>query len=199
MEFIMTDQDIRKALKLKCLRRYSKSNFLIIDELSLLHGYSRIDVAVMGKTFIGYEIKSDCDKLVRLNEQIRIYNLIFDKIYLIVGYNLACQAIKKIPDWWGIKLVSQGPKGGIYFSEARKPSLNPLQNKLAIAKLLWREEALAVLEELKCANNLYSKTRRKIYSKLAEVADIRFLKNKVFQSFIKRNLTVAVLHKSYDD
>lgn len=184
---MMTDIDIRKALKRKYLYRYLKSDALIIDEMSLLHGYSRIDVAVIGKSFIGFEIKSDRDKLDRLHEQIRVYNLVFDKIHLVVGYNLAYDALKAIPEWWGVKLATQGPRGAIYFAEARKPQYNPLQEKVAIAKLLWKEEALSSLEELGYANGFRTKTRNKVYEKLAEVGDVSFLKYKVYQYIKIRN------------
>ena len=195
----MTDSDIRKALKRKYLCRYLNSDTLIIDEMSLLHGYSRIDVAVIGRLFIGFEIKSDRDKLIRLTEQIRIYNMIFDKIYLIVGYNLAYDALKKVPEWWGVKLVSEGNRGALHFTEARKPHLNPSPEKDAIAKLLWKEEALSILEELGCAKGFQSKPRNVIYTKLAELIDISLLKQRVYQFLKNRNaVRVGAQQMSYD-
>jgi hypothetical protein len=57
----------------------------IIEELGVVHGKSRIDIAVINGLMHGYEIKSDKDTLQRLPEQMNMYNSVFNKVTLVVG------------------------------------------------------------------------------------------------------------------
>jgi hypothetical protein len=176
----MKDIDIRTALKTKILKRYLKEpNTVIIDELGINNGSSRIDVALVNGTIHGFEIKSDSDSLARLPEQIRSFCSVLDHVTLIVGYKLAGAALKMIPDWWGVKLAEQKPTREIHLSEARSPRNNPRLDKLSIVKLLWRDEALELLEEIDSIKGFKSKPRQYIYEKLAEVADLDVIRSRV--------------------
>jgi hypothetical protein len=176
----MKDSDIRAVLKNKILRRYLKDqDTVIIDELGINNGSSRVDVALVNGTIHGFEIKSDCDSLVRLPDQIRAFCEVLDRVTLVVGYKLAGAALKMIPNWWGVKLAEQKMNGEIHLSEARVPKNNPQPDKLSIAKLLWRNEALELLEEIDSANGLISKPRQYIYEKLADVAALDDLRSRV--------------------
>jgi hypothetical protein len=176
----MKDIDIRTALKTKILKRYLKDpDTVIIDELGINNGSSRIDVALVNGTIHGFEIKSDSDSLERLPEQIRSFCSVLDRVTLIVGCKLAGLAIKMIPDWWGVKLAEQKSTGKIHLSEARPPRNNLLIDKNAVVKLLWRGEALELLEEIDSTNGFKSKPRQFIYEKLAEVADLDVIRSRV--------------------
>lgn len=48
---------------------------LVVEELGLFHGASRVDLAVVGRSLHGYEIKSDRDSLDRLEQQAADYRL----------------------------------------------------------------------------------------------------------------------------
>jgi hypothetical protein len=61
----------------------------------------------------------------------------------------------------------------------RPASLNPSPDPLAIARLLWRDEALALVEERGAAKGLRSKPRLAIYRKLVEVFSLRELRDEV--------------------
>ncbi|MCH8013119.1 MAG: sce7726 family protein [Candidatus Marinimicrobia bacterium] len=181
---ILKDYQIRSALKRKVLTQYSRrQKTLILEELSLHHGMVRIDVAVINDILHGFEIKSDGDTLERLPEQMKVYSEIFDRITLIVGYRHAYEALKMIPDWWGVKLVNIGPRGGIHFAEARGPRQNPSPDKLSIVMLLWREEALDLLDEINTTKGFRSKSRMEIYKRLVEVTDIDIIRSKVLHQF----------------
>ena len=127
----------------------------------------------------GYEIKSDLDTLLRLPEQIEVYNSVFDKMTLVVGKSHLYEAIKIIPDWWGVVVAKADENGVVTFNTIREEETNEDQNKLSVAKLLWREEALGILEEMDEANGLRSKPRDLIYSKLSTVLDQETLGKKV--------------------
>ncbi len=176
----VNDEQIRYHLKRNLRTLYSKDpETVILDELGLRHGYSRIDVVVVNGSLHGYEIKSDRDTFRRLARQADTYNSVLDFVTLVTGQRHAGQALAAIPEWWGIQLAEPVRRVGMRFIHVRKPSENPAPDKLSIAKLLWREEALDFLEELGAAAGLQSKPRRLIYSRLAEVADIGCLRERV--------------------
>lgn len=183
----MKDFQIRDALKRKVLNKYAKDpDTLIVDELGLMHGATRIDIAVVNNILHGFEIKSDRDKITRLPKQMKMYNSVFDRVTLVVGFRHVRKAFDIIPDWWGVKFVKMGKRGAIYFSEFRKPLNNPSPDSLSIAKLLWREEALFLLDEIGKADGLRSKPRVFIYKKLAQETDLEFLRAKVRQQLRSR-------------
>jgi hypothetical protein len=64
---------------------HANENTLVVDELGILNGKSRADIAVINGYLVGFEIKSDEDSLTRLNDQVEAYNAVFDRSTLIVG------------------------------------------------------------------------------------------------------------------
>ena len=166
-----SDKAIRSALRENLQKIYeSDSTVKIIEELGLAHGEARIDLAVVNGSIHGYELKSDLDTLRRLPEQMRIYNSILDYVTLVVGKNHLLDAFNIIPEWWGVtiaKFPSSGDK--ISFCNIRDADENPQKNSVAIANLLWREEALHILEEKGVAEGIRSKSRQVLYERLAEV------------------------------
>lgn len=176
----MKDNQIRAALKSELISHYGGDpETVIIDELGLRHGASRIDLVVVNGNLHGFELKSDMDTLKRLPTQARIYNSVFDFVTLVIGARHVGQAFQLIPDWWGIKLAEIQADGRVTLRELRPPASNPSVEPLAIAKLLWRDEALAFLEELGQAKGLYSKPRAAIYARLVAIADSEQISSRV--------------------
>jgi hypothetical protein len=180
--FILTnDKMIRMALRQELENACkNKIDTKIIEELGITHGAARIDIAVVNGIIHGYELKSDKDTLKRLPEQIRIYNSVLDKVTLIVGKNHWHEAIRIIPEWWGItiaKIVDDKKTVSLY--KIRKPLQNPNPDNEAIAALLWRDEALNILEQINKADGMRSKKRSLIYKHLASVLSERRLRAKV--------------------
>ena len=167
---------LRAATKRKVLSRYLKDpDTVVLEEMSLRHGAARIDLVVVNCILHGFELKSDADTLERLPDQARVYSSVFDRITLIVGYRHAFEALQMIPDWWGVKLAHKGSRGGIHFSDARSPRNNPVRDPFAIASLLWRDEALDLLDEIGRADGVRSRPAAIIYQRLVEVADFDLL------------------------
>lgn len=172
----MKDSDIRKALKSRVLYRYANNDdVMIVDELGIRHGAARIDVAVINGIIHGYELKSDYDTLVRLPNQTELYNSVFDRMTLVVGSRHLNEALNIIPSWWGVKLVQQGKRGGSIFTSIRRPINNPNQDMLSFTKLLWKDEALSLLEKIGMADGYRSKPRALVYLRLVQVADREIL------------------------
>jgi len=134
----------------------------------------------------GYEIKSDKDTLQRLPEQMDVFNSVFDKMTLVVGKNHLYQAINIVPEWWGIIVAKINNNGSVIFNVIRDEEFNKNQNSISVAKLLWREEALRILEKNNEANGFYSKSRDLIYKKLASVLDQKTLNEEVRETIFLR-------------
>ncbi|MFH1288145.1 MAG: sce7726 family protein [bacterium] len=177
---LTNDLIIRSALKEVLKKKHAKDKELrIIDELGIQHGSVRIDIAVINGIMHGYEIKSDRDTLARLPEQIQAYNAIFDLVTIVVGSKHFIDAFKMIPDWWGIETAHIDKNGSVFFNQIRKPEDNPKQDSIAIARLLWRHEALDKLEILGKAGGIRSKPREVVYERLVTSMKLKPLKQYV--------------------
>lgn len=185
--FTTDDQNIRLILKEHLEICHAKDEKVrIIEELGVHHGTARIDIAVVNGIMHGYEIKSDKDTLQRLPEQMDIFNAVLDKITLVVGRRHLYEAINMVPDWWGIMAARITTTGSVKINLIRKADYNKEQNSVSVARLLWREEALRILEENGEAKGFYSKPRDVIYKKLATVLDLKTLGDKVKESIFLR-------------
>lgn len=174
------DIEIRNALKRALLNQYSNhTDILIIEELGLRHGAARIDIALVNGELHGFELKSDSDTLMRLPEQVRLFNTVLDKITLVVGWKHLKSAIKLIPKWWGVKTASKNEEEFISFNDVRAAKINPICESLSIAKLLWKEEALSILSEIGKDGGVRSKTRLEIYKRLSESVNFDYLRKRV--------------------
>lgn len=187
--FVFTnDKLIRSALKKNLESIYSKDpHAKVIEELGITHGAARVDIAVVNGVLHGYELKSDLDTLYRLPEQIRIYNSVLDQITLVVGKNHLHEAIKIVPDWWGIVIAKiMDYSGKVSFCDIREAAENPNRDSVSIAKLLWKVEALNILEKKGHAKGVRSKPRKEIYERLAMVLDQDTLRAEVREHLLSR-------------
>lgn len=177
--FNTNDPAIRQALIVKIVEDHKDDPAKIIEELGINHGSVRADIAAVNGIMHCYEIKSDRDTLLRLPGQIKAYNAVFDRVTIVVGYTHIYDAIELVPEWWGITVAKENEYGTIVFSEIRSPMVNSGKDGRSIARLLWREEALAILEELNQAHGYRSKPRSLIYEKLAACLDTNALADRV--------------------
>lgn len=151
----------------------------IIEEFGVNHGIARIDIAVVNGIMHGYEIKSDRDTLQRLPEQMDVYSSVFNQITLVVGKTHLYDAINLVPDWWGIITARLDSMGFVIFNTIRNAENNQGLDPFLIARLLWRDEALQILEEAGEATGLRSKPKAYIYEKLTDIFDQNDLSERV--------------------
>lgn len=181
------DKIIRTALKSHLNQLHSRDRKVrIVEEFGVEHGAARADVVVVNGLLHGYEIKSDRDTLSRLPEQMGAYNAVFDQVTLIVGKQHLYEAINLVPDWWGILIAKVEPDASVVFNRIREPKENFAQCNLSIARLLWRDEALRILEEACEADGLRSKPRELMYKKLSAIFDQQTLEEKVRETLFVR-------------
>lgn len=196
------DKSIRGALKELLLKDHADQlDTKVVEELGLEQGTSRIDIAVINGILHGYELKGDLDSLIRLPEQMKTYNSIFDKVTLVVGKDHLHNAINMIPNWWGVVIAKFGDNSNkIKFCEIRKSETNPITDCLSIASLLWKDESLAILEKYNEAKTVKYKSKKIINEHLVKVLDTQTLKDHVRKCLVTRqNWRSDTLYALYDD
>lgn len=181
---LTTDKIIRVELKKIIEKKYDNSAVRIIEEFSIDDKATRIDIAVVNGILHGYEIKSDLDTLVRLPKQMSAYNSVFDQITLVVGVQHLYDAFNLIPDHWGVMVAKTNEDGSVYFNLIREASDNDAQQKLSIAKLLWKHEALEVLEDIDSVYGYKSKSKDVIHERISNLLDLDTLKNTVRKTLL---------------
>ena len=196
----MNDAEIRLNFHRKKLRRqHAQKDTLVIDELGLNHGKCRADIAVVNGHFIGYEIKSNKDSLRRPEGQIESYNAVFDKVSIVVGERYIDSIQSYIPKWWGIIVSVRGPKGAVNFEMIRKDQQNKNVEPISIAKLLWRNEAIEILQKSEISNKILRQPRTVLYEYLVNILSVGELRKTVRDYFKKRkNWRCPELPSQYD-
>lgn len=141
----MKDPCIRKLIKDKQLFSFlSDSTSKVVEEFSLPVAKARIDIAVINGSLHGYEIKSASDTLQRLPSQIEAYTKVFDYLSIVTENKYHERIVESIPSWIGI-IVCNDKNGIQTIKQIRKPKLNKNKEGVFIAKLLWREELIDIL------------------------------------------------------
>ncbi|MBS6189470.1 MAG: sce7726 family protein [Haemophilus parainfluenzae] len=185
----MLDKDVRQAVKDKILKAHiNDPSTLVIDELGLDHGRNRVDIAVINGELHGYELKSDSDNLLRLPQQSMTYSSIMDKVTLVVGEKHAQEAINIIPDWWGIKIATMNHRGSVNIVTYRRNKKNKDIDPFELSKLIWKEEALALLAiKIKVDWRIRKLTRKDIYKLIVDtfsLDEIRYNTRAILKSRI---------------
>ena len=183
---LLKDVDIRQSLLRQLDNQSSNPNSRLLQEFGVNCGQARIDIAVIGQEMTGYEIKSDCDSLSRLYNQMPAYNKVFNRIYLVTGEKLLMQAIQVVPDWWGIYLAAPNTNHETQLYAIRSAESNKQQCPLSIARLLWRSEALTILEDINQAAGVRSQTCEIMYNRLIKCLPLNKLQQAVTRSIAKR-------------
>ena len=158
----------------------------IFSEFGINHGTIRADIATVASSLHGYEIKSDKDTLNRLPNQARAYNQVFDEVTLVVGECHIIKALAIIPDWWGVELAKESNNGEVTITTIRYSEPNPQQEPIAIARLLWKNEAVEILHSIGKSRGAYAQNREHIYRKLASELNPEDLKKRVRERILSR-------------
>ena len=138
---ILLDKDIREIFTIHHAKRYPKTKLL--SEVSVNNGMAIADLVSIGiKSSHCYEIKSDKDKITRILEQSKSFDIVFNKISLITTHAQYEKALNIIPQYWGIIIVSNTPESKIRY--LRKALLSPLFSEQKALLALWRDELLNI-------------------------------------------------------
>lgn len=171
----LRDTDIRAVLAAELQVRYADApETLIRHELGLCAGERRVDLAVINGEMVGYEIKSDVDRLDRLADQAETYGRVFDRMSIVTTDRYIDAAVAMLPSWWGVLRIRRN-QDGICADSLRAGRPNTKQDPFALAQLLWREEALEELKLRGLAKGLSKKRRWIIWQHLAQAMPINEL------------------------
>lgn len=167
---MMRDGDVRATLR-DALRQWhgDESRARIVEEFGIGNGDVRVDLVAIDEWLHGYEIKSDADTLARLPTQARRYSQALDRVTLVVGERHHSKAKRMVPDWWGVMTAVPIRPGLVRLYPDRPAAPNPEVDPFAVASLLWREEALAILEGMDALGGLRSRARAFLFNRLTQV------------------------------
>lgn len=144
----MRDADVRSALHaLLRVWHEDEPDTRVVDELDLCNGSARVDVAVMNGKLTCWEIKSPRDRLDRLPGQVDFYSRVSDEAWLVTDEAHLGAARPIVPEWWGLMMIGVAPDGSPELVVERDATTNPEIDPAALVRLLWRDEAVAVLAE----------------------------------------------------
>jgi hypothetical protein len=175
----LRDTDIRRVLAADLHARYADdSHTLIRHELGLCAGERRVDLAVINGEMVGYEIKSDVDRLDRLADQAEVYGKVFDRMSIVTTDRYLAKAVAMLPSWWEVLCMRQGQEG-VSSEQVRAGKPNEGQDPFALAQLLWREEALEELKSRGLARGLSKKRRWIIWQHIAQAMPMAELRGVV--------------------
>lgn len=176
----MNESDIRCAVHKKLIRyHHQNKNALVVDELGIHHGKSRIDIAVINGKLSGIEIKSDTDDLNRLPSQVKLYNSVFNQLSLVITKKHLKSSLALVSDWWGIVVATKGPRGGTCFHKYRTAHNNPLIDPYALTTLLWRDEAVELLEAAGYTGALLKKPKKILYKTIIDSFTVEELQSSI--------------------
>jgi hypothetical protein len=162
---ILRDREIRRELRSRLERRFGGDpDVVILDEFGL--PCARIDLAVVNCHLLGYEIKSSADNLHRLEFQVPAYSAVFDRVTVLAGECHVEELLARVPLWWDVfSPVCRG--GKIQLRRVRLGASNPERKRAEIARLLWRDEALAALRGRGLHKGLTRASKAQVIAKLS--------------------------------
>jgi len=163
----MRDADVRGAVRCRLAAvHYGDSNTRIVEEMGVWSSSVRIDIAIINGELTGIELKSDRDTLGRLPLQADLYSRVFDRVELVAGARHVQKAMSFVPDWWKITIATM-TDGCVELADARPGSANPAPDPYLVAQLLWKNEAIEVLESFGLAVGWRSKRIKLLHERLA--------------------------------
>lgn len=179
---MLYDKDIREPLFDFIEEKFGKTR--IFEEKRM--GESRADVFVITEhNFIGIEIKSDADTYVRLESQVKDYDLYYDYNYIVAGGRHGAHVSKHVPSYWGIITVEE-IDGKADFYILREACLNPnvsVKNKLSI---LWRPE-LSHIQELNQMHKYKDKSKAFVIEKICAKVENTILSKQICDELFERD------------
>lgn len=164
----LRDSDLRAAAVHRLLAQaHQSADTLVLHELGLSHGASRVDIAIINGHIRGVEIKAEADTLARLPRQVEAYGQVVDRATLIASERHLPAAYDFLPDWWGVVSARRAANGAVVFRRLRDERANRHTDALSLARLMWRDEVQAVLSDMGCDARVLRAPRSALYAELA--------------------------------
>lgn len=174
---------VRNALRERVLDATSGARDTV-DEFWVPRSYARADLAVIGRSMDGFEIKTENDTLRRLPRQIDAYGRLFDRCSVVVAEKHCDDAEAMLPAWWGITTLHVN--GHVSFTEVREPQRNPAVDPEILVRLLWKDEVVVALMNLGASPDGRA-SRGALWSGLLQTANLSQLRAAVRRALLDRD------------
>ncbi len=182
---MVTEAVVRSCLRTQLLAGAPPSSEAVY-EFWVPQSNERADVAVIGTTMDGFEIKTERDTLKRLPRQAEAYTRVFDLCHAVLAQRHVDRAVDILPPWWGVKVIEDGPS----FFTLREPQHNGSVDPEILVRLLWRDEVYAVLCGLGTGPDPRT-GRFRLWEMLLAVLDLDSLKQVVRDALLRRDTSRA--------
>ncbi|TXN69272.1 sce7726 family protein [Methylobacterium sp. WL6] len=183
----MRDRDVRKAALLWLEQAHvHEIDTLIVQEMGVWSGSVRIDIAVINGELQGFELKSARDNLDRLPTQVEIYSQVFDRITLVVAECHLQKAKSLLPAWWGISVAYEKTGGDLRLKTKIIARINPGIAPIQLARLLWKDEMISILDKHGFARGYRSKSSELLAERLISNLKLDSLRNEVCEALKRR-------------
>ncbi len=140
----LSDKEIRLAL-VSYLTNLPNKPSKIIEELRVYNGNAIADVVALYEDTHCFEIKSDLDRIERIEKQGAYYDLSFLNVTLVTTNKFIKKAIEIAPAHWGILLASVS-ENGVMISSIRTSKRNKYFDKRSALLTLWKSEMLEIAD-----------------------------------------------------
>ncbi len=182
------DKDIREPLFLFLEEKMGKVRFLeekrtgsaIADVMMILPGM-----------ICGIEIKSDADSYTRLAGQVKNYDKVYDRNYIVAGTKQAQHVREHVPEYWGVITVEKGEDGELDFYVLREPADNPNAEMREKIAFLWRPE-LAHIQELNLMPKYKEKSKLFVREKILEYVPHDILQKQICDELFERDYDLLI-------
>jgi hypothetical protein len=181
----LLDRDLRRALVVQTLAKLGP-DAAALHEVALGTA-SRVDLVVVSSTLHAYEIKSDADSLRRLPLQASSISAAFPYATLLCTQRHVERVKRILPPWWGI-VVGRAEDHRVACVEHRPACPNPAIDPNAASRLIWRTEALRLLERHQLDHGLWTATRPVLWERIAAHVPLEDIVAGMRTSFFKRAL-----------
>jgi hypothetical protein len=172
----MRDWDVRAELTRTLDAQHAGEDYLIVPEMGLCCGRTRVDVAVLNGSLHGYEIKSAHDSVARLPGQQKLYSSVLDYCTLVTAERHLAHAEALLPEAWGIWVATPAGDGAIELEVRKTAAYNKDVDSYRLTQMLWREELAEELRARQLWRGLSTKPLRSLWLTLADampVAELR--------------------------
>jgi hypothetical protein len=173
MNLVAHDHQLRELLKSHLQGKVGPGD-LLVDEFLLAYGAVRADVALVNGHLEGFEIKAGKDTLARLPSQVDAYNRVFEYSWVVTTAEHLRGVRCIVPLSWGL-MIAAGDGADLALKKVRQAKRNARRDGEHLARLLWRGELVAKLQELGVLRGLKSKPKVALYAALAEALPVQEL------------------------
>lgn len=179
----MSEMVVREALRERILAAM-KGARETVDEFWVPRSNERADLAVIGTSMDGFEIKTERDTLTRLPRQVKAYGHLFDRCSVVVAERHLNMAKDIVPAWWGISVVQVN--GEAHFTDIRTAGRNPDIDREILVRLLWKDEVQNALVQLGATPE--GKTSRSaLWEELLKLTNLNQLRATVRRALLDRD------------